>query len=142
MERRAFGYDDFCKAVTGNTDIELRAQVSKSWIDPAYKLLQKTGFYEQEGIAPVDEIVNRFELFMNSEFNLPLLKIPVSEMYDAFERFRDWERDVHPRDDEAWVGSALYWEPIYKRIEDEWNNGNENGVKEGINQLIDYILHK
>ena len=86
-----------------------------------------------------DRLLDRFTLFRATEFRLTLLEIGMDKLYGVFEKFRDWERYVHPRAE--FQSQADYWEPVYRGIEDSYRKRDATGVKTGISTMVDKILH-
>ena len=137
MEKEPFGKYDFCRAVTGHDPGELFRLINNQFVDPAYEKTQDVGFNKPR--SNTDKIAGRYEIFMNTQFQIPLLDIPVGNLYEAFEKFRAGERYNYPRAE--YPSNERYWEPVYKRVEDAWRAGDEQEVKLGIIELVDNILH-
>lgn len=132
-----FSKSDFCKAVTGYTDSELRQLVTESYVNPLDQRLAEIGRDEPRTVN--DEFGERFSIFMHATFRIPLRDMPSEELYQAFRKHRAFEEYIHPR--EQFPLHKKYWGPIYQRLEDAHQAEDEQELKEGIQDLVDKILH-
>ncbi len=73
--------------------------------------------------------------------HIHLIAGPVEQIRDAFERFKDWEREIHPRADEAWKSHSRYWEPAYGKLDEAFADMDEEEITTGIVELVDKILY-
>lgn len=128
-----FGKSDFCKAVTGFNEIELIQIISESNIRSSRRVGR------DEPRNKTDEIVDSVVTFMSSSYRLPLKPLSMNELYFQFRRFRDFEEHVHPRD--KFANHAAYWNPVYDEIETAYSRNDEDGLKNGIMELVDKIIH-
>jgi hypothetical protein len=133
-----FYKDDFCRAVTGYTPSELHDTVEKEFVAPVdEKINLSVGRDMPRDMG--EEIADHYMIFMSAQFRIPLVDQPTEKLHSAFSKFRAWERQIHPRND--CPQHRDYWEPTYDRIERAHTQGDENGIKEGIIELVDKILH-
>lgn len=132
-----FSKGDFCKAVTGYTNRELDRLVTARYVDPLAETLGKIG--RDEPRTRNDAFGERFSIFMHATFRIPLREVPLEELYQAFRKHQAFEEYVHPR--EQFPLHEEYWGPAYQQIEEAHQAGDEEELKEGIQELVDKILH-
>ncbi|HIG97154.1 MAG TPA: hypothetical protein HA230_02310 [Candidatus Aenigmarchaeota archaeon] len=125
---------DFCRAVTGHTDSELRGIVSRDYIDPVTK---SRGFDMPRSGG--DVFVDRFALFMGTTFQFPLVDLPRDQLYEIFQRFRTYEEEVHPR--REFSNHDAFYAPLYRDIEAAYQTGDVEELKGAISALVDGIVH-
>lgn len=130
-----FYKDELCLAVSGLTQHELLAISDKNFVTPIDKSLS---FGRDAPRNESDELVDKHWIFMHTRIMIPLLKIPVSKLYEAVERFRKFEQYVHPQKDSS---QRAYFDPSYEKIEEAHREGDEVGTRAAILDLIDKILH-
>ena len=130
-----FYRDAFCRAVTGRTDSEWRAIVREDYTEP----VTLTRMQPNVPITHGERFVQNFEAFMGASVRSAILDIPVAELYGVFERFRDYERSIHPRDE-----SPLYiptYDARYGAVESAYNSGDNKEFKLSLQDLVDLIIH-
>lgn len=130
-----FYKDRFCKAVTGLTDDEWRDVVRTGHIDPTTLARMQ----ENVPVSPDEHFVQRFETFMSSFVITPILDLPREELYEAFERFRDYERSVHPRAD--FPTYVPTYDRRYQLVEETYRSNDMESFKVALQTLVDFIIH-
>lgn len=129
-----FYKDDLCQALCGRTVSELLSGISTGYVHPVQNRILR-----DQPLNEGEKLLERQDIFMATEFRLPIKPLSMDELYGFFCKFRDWERHVHPRG--QFSLHRDYWEPTYDQIELAHEEGDETGLKEGIVALIDQILH-
>ena len=130
-----FWKDDFCKAVTGRTDAEWRALVTERYVEPTTLARMQPNV----PITPGERFVQNYEAFIGTFVMPPILDLTRAELYGVFERFRDYERSVHPRDEfPLYLGN---YDVRYDAIERAYASGNTEEFKVVLQDLVDLIIH-
>jgi hypothetical protein len=128
-----FDYDELCDALCGKTQLELIRLVSREWVGPLDTAI--TDKPRTRGQMFVD----RLELFQNVQLRYPLKEgVTLASAHDAFIKFRNYERCVHPGEDHP---HRAYWEPAYARVEVAHELGNVEGFVNGLQEMLDMIVH-
>jgi len=133
-----FAYAEFCEEVCGYTDDELRDEISrhqvKRHVDPIARDMPR---------EPSDRVVRAWEVFRASDYSgIPLRNLSIEDFFNSFSKFREWERQVHPRMGAGFSGIANYFEPAYEKLKDAYKKGDVEGVKREVGALVNLILHK
>jgi len=129
-----FYHSEFCKAVCGYTDSELRDILNKNIIKPH---MNSIGLDMPRTSA--DKVVDSWITFMSIDFRLPLLNMPMKKIYEAFRKFKLYEEYIHPR--KHFVSHKKVYDTIYEKIELAYMERDVNSFKEGTQELVDIILH-
>ena len=130
-----FGYADFCKAVTGYTDSELRQAVRDGVIDD----IAKARNFDQPR-TDTEKVMDNYFTFMSMEFKIPILKLPIDELYQYFDKFRKHEKYIHPRD--RFGSWETYLGPTYATIDSAFEEKDEESFMTSLQELVDKILHR
>ncbi len=130
-----FYKDRFCKAVTGRTDSEWRDVIRGDYTEP-------TTLARMQPNTPItveERFVQNFETFMSATFTVPILDLPIKDLYDMFERFRNYERNMHPRDEfTMYVGT---YDRRYGAVEQAYKLDDTKGFRKALQELVDLIIH-
>jgi hypothetical protein len=133
-EIKPYGKEDFCKDVCGMDNWKLIEAISAGYVEKTDNSIGRD--------MPRDkatEFVDRFEIFMDASFQVPLLPKSSSELYKHFRDYMSWEREIHPL--ETHSSQRKYWEPYYTNIEGAYCSGDEEEFRRSIADLVDAIIH-
>ncbi len=130
-ELKPLSKNEFCRAVTGKTMSQHFEDIDKG-IDA--KLLEAN-----PNLSDTEHVVESHFTFMSTSTQVPLLDMPLAQLYLNFKGFRAWEEKAHPRDRCKSYGD--YFGPTYAEIEAAYQKNDEQAFKRGIQELVDQILH-
>jgi hypothetical protein len=130
---KPFYKDHLCQAVCGMTVRDLLNRAS----DNVGAHTSRMNFDTPRSDG--DKLVDRLNTFNTLAFQVPLLPLADFELYDAADKFRMWEEQVHPRAE--FPRHEAYWGPAYNRIDAAYAADNSQELRSAVQELVDKIMH-
>ncbi len=90
-------------------------------------------------LLDTEHVVESHFTFMSTTTQVPLLDLPLAQLYLHFKGFRAWEEKAHPG--ERYKSYRDYFGPTYAEIDAAYQKKDKTAFKRGIQELVDQILH-